>query len=186
MSQAGDISAVVGPVPPSVPTSFVTDNGTAVPAANILIVHALDSTENNANGIIAKGGVAGTGTSNEVDLVLTNRLQGTTSTVGAVTGDVITFALGTTPGTYTFDCKISGFNASTPAGAGYTIVGSARTTGAAAVLLTSQAIDHFEEAATVTCSASIVVSGNNVIFRVTGAAGLTISWNGVSEYIFAS
>lgn len=38
MSQAGDISAVSGPVPPQVPTSFVEDVGIAVAVANILNV----------------------------------------------------------------------------------------------------------------------------------------------------
>ena len=179
-------SSTSGPVPPTVATSYVTDSGTAVPAANILIIHGVDSTENNANGVIAKGGVIGTGTANEVDLVLTNRLQGTGSTAGAVTADLVTFSLGAIPGTYTFDCRIAGFNSSTPAGVGYAIVGSVRTDGATATLITNQAVDHFEEAATVPCFGQIVVSGNNAVIRVTGAAGLNINWNAVGEYVFVS
>ncbi len=40
MSQAGDISAISGPISPVIPTSFLLDDGnSAVPAANVLIVH---------------------------------------------------------------------------------------------------------------------------------------------------
>jgi hypothetical protein len=165
-----------GSLPPTVPTSFVTDSGTAVPAANVLNVLSNDSSTNNANGIQT------TGSGNTVTVLLTNRVQGSGSTVGAVTLDVISFPLGATPGTFTFDCRIAGFDAATPSAVGFTIVGSTRTTGASATLLNGQAVDSFDEAATTTASGALVVSGNNAVFRVTGVAGLTIDWNAVMTY----
>lgn len=160
---------------PSVATSYVTDSGTATPAANILNVLGSDSTAYNANGIST------TGSGNTVTAVLSNRVQGTTSTVGAVTGDVITFAMGATPGTFRFDVQVCGFESTTPAGAGYGLEICARTTGAAATLIDVD-VNPQEEAALSACSCTAVVSANNVIVRVTGAAGLTINWSGSGSY----
>lgn len=186
MSQIIKNLASSGPLPPSIPTSFVTDNGTAVPAANILIVHGTDSTENNSFGIIAKGGVAGTGTSNEVDVVLTNRFHGSGTTVGATTADLITFALGATPGTFFFNFTTAVFNASTPAGAGYDSFTTVRTDGATATIIgDTDSITH-EDAALITTTAQVVVSGNNAIFRVGGVAGLSINWKVVGTYVQAN
>ena len=137
--------------------------------------------------IVGSGDISVTGNPGTNTLTISDvGITGTGTTVGAVTADIITIPLGSTPGVYTFDGQIAGFESTTPAGTGYTIVGSVRTTGAAATLCPNQAVDHFEEDALVDCTGSLVASGNNAIFRVTGAAGLTISWKGSAEYVFRS
>jgi len=54
---------------------------------------------------------------------------GTGQTIGAVTADVITFALGAAAGTYEMSVRIASFESTTPAGAGYRINAAVRTTG---------------------------------------------------------
>jgi hypothetical protein len=186
VSQAGIISTTAGPVPPAVPTSFTTQNGTAVPVANNLIVNGFDSTENNNNGIITKGGVVGTGTQQEVDVVITNRLQGTGTTVGATTADLVTFSLGVTPGAYNVEAKVVGFNSSTPSSTGFTVIGTVRTTGAAGALDGTPDETPVESIALIASDVDFIISGNNLIIRVTGVAGLTINWNVVATYVFTS
>lgn len=43
-------SALSGPIPPAIPTSFVTDNGTAIPALNVLNVNGGTGTTTSASG----------------------------------------------------------------------------------------------------------------------------------------
>lgn len=187
MSQAGIINTSSGAVPPTVPTSFVTQNGIAVPLANILIIDGFDSTENNDNGITTKGGVAGTGTQNEVDVVITNRIQNKVTTVDATPTAVSTFALGATPGVYTFDVNIAGFDTTDILGVGYSLFGTIRTTGAAGTLCGSvDKIVNEENATVFPCTATIIASGNNAIIQVTGLAGKIINWNSVTTYLFVS
>jgi hypothetical protein len=183
MSQAGIINTTSAPSPPAVPTSFVTDvNSPSVPLANIENIKGGTSTTNNSNGIQTDGSSG----SNTLTIQLTNRATGSNTTAGAVTSAVITLALGAVPGVYTFDIAVAGFNAVTPAGCGFTIVGSVRTTGAAAVLITNQAVDHFEEPALVTATAVLAVSGNNALVNVTGVAGLNIDWQATLTYTLAT
>lgn len=168
-----------GALPPSVPLQVTTDSGIAVPAGN------------NLNLVTPGGGTDGISTSasgSTITVTLTTpKVGGTATTVGAVTADVVTLALGATPGTYTIDAQVAGFtSAGGPLSAGYTIVGSVRTTGAAAVLLPNQAVDSFEEGALSAGSCILTVSGNNAIIRVTGTAGTTINWRGSLEYVFVS
>ncbi len=183
MSQAGIISTSAGPVPPSVATSYATDNGTAVPSANILIIHGIDSTENNANGLIAKGGVVGTGTSNEVDIVVTNRLQGTVTTVGLTTTPIITFTP-TAIGTYAIECRVAAYNTTSSLGAGYSIFGTARFDGVNSNLCGTADKIVNEEGAMSSANTTFTVSGANILINAVGYAAQTINWSAVGLYTF--
>ena len=101
---------------------------------------------------------------------------GTGSTVGAVTADVITFPLGATPGTYSLEVQVSGFDAGTPAGIGVTLSAAVRTDGAAATLISTPDKVVLEEAALVGATADVVVAANTAIVRVTGVAAITLNW----------
>lgn len=108
-------------------------------------------------------------------------IQGSVTTIGAVTADMITIALGAVAGTFGIAVRLVAFESTTPAGAGYQLIGAFRTDGATATLIGT--VDQIlnEDAALVAGDATMVVSANNVIVRVTGVAGLTINWAGVAE-----
>jgi hypothetical protein len=183
MSQAGIINTSSGPVPPTVATTYVTDvNSPAVPAANVLNVLGNDTTVNNNNGIRTDGSSG----SNTLTLQLTNRLQGTGTTVGATTADLVTFSLGATPGAYNFELKVIGFDAVSPSATGFTILGTMRTSGAAAALVGTPDETVVEDIAMLTSDVDMVASGNNLIIRSTGVLGLSINWNVVATYVFIS
>lgn len=172
-----------GPVPPAVPTSFITQDGTAVPIANILIINSVDSTENNANGIITKGGVVGTGTANEADVVITNRLQGTVTTVGAVTSAINTFTP-TVIGTYAIEYRVAAFNTTSSLGAGYSVFGTARFDGAASTLCGTPDKITNEEGTMSSANVTMTVSGDAISVNGTGYALQTINWSAVGLYTF--
>lgn len=171
-----------GPIPPIIPTSFVTDSGTVIPAANVVNINGGSTTANNSNGIQV---IANPNGSNNEVVQLTNRFNGTATTIGATTADVITFPLGIVPATYFFNFTTAVFNASTPAGAGYDTYTTVMTDGVTATIIgDTDAITH-ESPALVATTAQVEVSGNNAIFRVGGVGGLTINWVIVGNYVRA-
>jgi len=188
MSQAGIISTTAGPVPPVVPTSFTTQSGTAVPAANILLVNAYDVREDNVNGIETKGGVAGgdppgTGATNEVDVYLTNRLTGSVITVGVITSSLITFTP-TVVGTYAIEYRVAAYNTTSLLGAAYSVFGSARFDGANSNLCGTADRIVNEEGTMSSANITFTVSGANIVLSASGYLGQTINWSAVGLYTF--
>jgi len=111
---------------------------------------------------------------------------GSVTTIGAVTGDVITFPLGVTPGMWTFVAISSGFDSATPSAGGYEVIGSARTDGVTATIVGVPDTTDNEDPAFNAADIDIIASGNNAILRVTGVAGLTINWTAQMRSQFAS
>lgn len=176
-------SLLSGPVPPAVATSYVTDvNSPAIPIANVLNVLGNDTTANNNNGIRTDGSSG----SNTLSVQLTNRLQGTGTTVGATTADLVTFPLGATPGAYNFELKVVGYTATGPAATAYTVLGTMRTTGAAATLVGTPDETVIEDVSLLASDVDMIASANNLIIRVLGVAGVSLNWNVVSTYVFIS
>lgn len=178
MSQIYKALTSSGPIPPEIPTSFVTDSGTAVPAANVLDVFGNNTTINNSNGIQT------TGATNVVTVRLTNRYTQPTTTVGVATSTV-TILSALAAGTYVFDMSVGAYATSGgPAGNGYTIVGGVRSDGATATLLPNQQKDSFEE--TTGANAVLGVSGNTITVTVTGVNGKNFDWLVTGTYIVVS
>jgi len=177
MSQAG---ITISGGAPAVPTSFTTDSGVAVPVANNLFIYGIDSIANNDNGI------ATSGSGSTVNVILTNRATGTVTTADATPTTALTFALGAVPGVYFFEGNIVAYDVTDVAGGAYSFVSGFRTTGAAAVEISTEFKDVFEEAAMATADFTISGSANNVIIQVQGIAGKTIDWNVTLTYRFVS
>lgn len=179
MSQAGDISAISGPVPPVVATSYVTDvNSPAIPAANILNVPGGQTTTNNDKGVQTDGSSG----SNTLTIQLTNRATGTVTTPAAAVTTIITLPLGATPGTFYIYGNVQAFESVTPSSAAYSFSGGYRTDGVTATELGTEFHDTFQDAVLMTSDIFLSPSGNSVIVQVQGVVGLTINWNALLEF----
>jgi hypothetical protein len=179
MSQAG---VLVPGGTPTIATSYQTDSGVATPAANVLNILGGTTTTIDTDGIRT------TGSGNTVTVQLTNRFGGTGSTVGATTADVA-ISLGATPGVYTFDIQIAGFDSTAGEGVGYAIFGTVRTDGAAATVIGTPDKISNEDSAPVDlrpADANLIASANTAVVRVTGVAARTISWRVLGTFVFVS
>lgn len=172
-----------GVTPPTVPLQFTTDAGTAVPAANNLDVKGKSSTENNANGVIVKGGTPNTPAADEMDIVLTNRVYGSVTTVDAATETIVTFSP-TVIGTYVFEFRVAAFNTTNPLGSGTSVFGAIRYDGADVFICDLFDEINNDEGAMSGTDIAVIASGASMELQATGYAGQTINWAAVGLYTF--
>jgi hypothetical protein len=173
-------SLASGPVPPSVPTQFTTDDGSiAIPVANNLNVLSVEVTDNNLNGIQTR---ANPNLSDFLYVELTNRLLGGASTNDGSTHTIITFPLGSTPAVFSFDGFISGLNTTNPSGASFFYSAGVRTDGITATEPGVEFTNAFLETGMSLASVGATTSGNNLLITVTGIPGNNITWLAQATY----
>lgn len=170
-------SIASGPIPPSIPTTFHTPDGNATPAANIINFLSDDTTANFNNGI------TDTGSGNTVTYLLTNRLQGTTTTAAATTSPMVTFTP-TAVGTYAIECRVCAYNTTSSLGSGYSIFGTARFDGVNSNLCGTPDKIVNEEGAMSAANVTMTVSGPNVLINGVGYAPDNINWSAVGLYTY--
>lgn len=163
---------------PSVPTSFVTDSGTATPIANVLNIAAYDSSINADNGILSQG--AG----NNVDIILTNRMTGSASSVNAASANLLAFNMAAA-GTYTIYYDVLGYEPTTPGGCNYKIETEVVSTGAALIVIDTDFREN-ESPALAAADWTLTALGTTLTLAVTGVAGLTVRYNVLATYRYVS
>ena len=175
-----------GSLPPSVPTSFVTDSGTVIPASNIVNINSGSTSSNNANGISV---IANPTTSNNELIQLTNRISGSATTTDAATQTLVfSFPLGIVPANYQFEVSVSALDKTDNLGATYKFIFPLRTTGTTPFTYGLTTPIQNEEGAMsgVIVALQGVSSDNTLKLRVNGLAGKTIDWVAVGTYVQAT
>lgn len=171
-----------GDLPPDVPLEFVTDDGTAVPVDNTLNLLADDTQQNNENGITT------TASGDTVTILLTNRIQTNGTSFGSGDEDFTLLSFDAapfvgTPGTYTVDLQVAGFEPTTPASAIGNIFGGIRTDGTTPVLVGKDEFYDAESGSPIVGStATLEVVGNDLVLRINDTSGLNIRWDITGTY----
>jgi hypothetical protein len=188
MSQIFKQTSGGGPLPPTVPTQFITDvkdntttgPGKAVPSSNTLQLLGGSTDQDNVNGIRTD---ANPNNGNIAYTELTNRIVGSGTSTNASTVNLATFALGSSATVYRFRFDIAGRDTGSGDGVGYDLQGTVKTDGATATLISVPYLDEDEDASLLTASVTLAVTGNSVIVQVIGVSGRTINYKTVGYYV---
>jgi hypothetical protein len=166
-----------GSIPPSVATSYVTNFGTAIPAANLLYVFGGSGIQTYAD---PDGG-------NQLFIKLQNSTTDTGVTVDDETIDLSTIDC-SNPGTYFFTTQIVAFSIDgTEALGGVLYTTAISNNGILTIVDDTDSISHETgglSGPSSTIDYEIVASGSNAILQVTGQDTFTLDWGAITIYVF--
>jgi hypothetical protein len=185
MSQAGVISTTIGPPPPTVATSYVTDvNSPAIPIANVLNVFGRDITTNNVFGIQTDGSSG----SNVLTVQLTNRFHGSITTTDATPTILASCPMVTNPAVFNFIVNVVGYDLTNNAGISVVATLTFRTTGGVPVILSPDDFITQQDVTFAGGGGSIIFTGTAAAMNVvvTGALATTIDWFAHGTYTVVS
>lgn len=155
---------------PAVATSYVTDSGTAVPAANILNVVTPGS---------GTQGIKTTGAGNTITITIVDTaLSGTATTVGAVNAVLNVNVAVANNSAMSLRVNLVGYDSANGLGIGGELLGTFKNN--AGTLTSSGNVDQTRnaDAALAAGTFTMIATGTNVQVQVTGVAGHTIDWKG--------
>ncbi len=179
MSQAGIINTTTGPVPPTVPTSFVTDSGTAIPAANIL------------NVVTPGGGTQGISTSGSgstITITLTDIIvRATCQTINAGTATFnVNIPIPTSNSSASIRANMAGYAKTAGTAIGGELIGAVRNVGGVLTVIGTPDLTRNNDVSLSAWNCTLTVSGTNALVQVTGVAGVTINWTAIIDFIIAT
>jgi hypothetical protein len=149
-----------GSIPPSVPEAFVTDSGTAIPAANVL-------------NVVTPGGgtqgikTTGAGSTITISLNPNTNMVTTTGHTSANIGPAIPVA---TNSAITVRSDIVGFDKTANLAVGGELIGLARNIAGVVTIVGVPDSTKNNDPALHDCSWTLIASGTNIFVQVTGTA----------------
>lgn len=181
MSQAGIISTTSGPVPPTVPTSFITDSGTAIPAANVL------------NVVTPGGGTQGISTSgagSTITITLTNSpLVGTATTTGASSANINVNIPVPNNSVVSVRANIAGYDTTADLAIGGELLASAKNVAGVVTIVGNPDRTKNNDILLNDATWTLIVSGTNAVVQVTGTGSGggadVIQWRAIIDTITA-
>jgi len=189
MSQAGLNNTTEGPVPPEVATSYVTDDGTAIPSSNVLNVlggfDALNSRQDMDGGIVT---FADPDLSNNLYISRSNIFSDTSNTLDDSPVTLSFFALSPV-GTYITRIDVVAYDLTHALSATFSIFAGIRSDGVLATLINpSDPVANIDPDVPLDrlagINAIIDVAGISLAVTLTGVAATSINWKIIGTYQF--